>query len=128
MPEKFVERVAEAAGRRGFLKTMSAASAAFALGLFRIQGAKASGGPCSAGTIKVACCCLYKDPTTCTYGDCGCQWAWPCTEPGPDPRQRCGSSTYSCKECYVNPKPPDSDCVGDVKCSEAKLTKTYPPC
>ena len=126
MAERLFERLAEAASRRSFLRTMSTASAAFALGLMGIQGSEASGKPCTDGLFKLHCCCLAKNPSTCAYEFCGCEWSWPCIEVGPT-GQRCGGSRYSCKECYVEDHPQGS-CTGPFKCSKAELAQTYPPC
>ena len=125
MSEKLTEKLFEVAGRRRFLRTLSGASAALALGVFSIRTANASI-PCPPGLVKVGCCCLYKDPSTCTYGDCGCQWSWGCNETGPT-GQRCGGARWTCKECYYNPPPPNSDCVNPVKCSDTSSVP-FPPC
>ena len=147
MSEKLINRIVATVGRRGFLGTISAASAAFVLGLFKIQGASASGVPCGPGTFPVGPCCLFFDPRTCTYGDCGCEWVWKhvasgfgslssdsVTDPsgGRQPEhedrispkiifdlERC--RLYSCKECYAAPgtSGTDCNCTGPAKCSKA---------
>lgn len=129
MSEKFLEKLAEAAGRRSFLKTLSQGSAALALGLLSIRGAEGSGLPvsCSPGLFTSGCCCLFVNPSTCTYGGCGCEWSWPCTQPGAS-GFRCGSKSYLCKECYALPKPAEGDCIGAAKCSKAQLTFVAPIC
>jgi hypothetical protein len=72
MSEKFVERVSEAVGRRGFLVRLSAAAAALALGLF--QTAQAGIEPiCPTGLMPVGCCCLCRDPRSCSFSDCACE-------------------------------------------------------
>jgi hypothetical protein len=79
MSEKLADRIAAAVGRRGFMATLSAASAAFVLGVFKPQNVKAGvqGLPqCGPGTFPVGACCLAFDPRFCTYGDCGCEWVW----------------------------------------------------
>ena len=144
MSEKLVDKIAASISRRGFLGTLSAASAALVVGLFKIQGASASGIACGPGLFNVGCCCLFLDPRTCTYADCGCQWVWTCIEGGLAPTtQPPGNGRghgrgnddpepslpinpvpcrrYSCKECYVDPNP-DQFCTGAVKCSKATFT------
>jgi hypothetical protein len=114
MSEKFVEKLTEAVSRRGILKTMSAAAAALVLGLFDVAHA----GGCPAGTVAVGCCCLCKLPSTCTYGNCACQWIWTCdTQIGEIPLCR----RYTCKECFTNPTPCDDDPAScpNAKCSRA---------
>ena len=79
MSEKLADRIAAAVGRRGFMATLSAASAAFALGVFKPLSVKAGvqGLPdCGPGTVRVGACCLIHDPRSCTYGSCGCEWVW----------------------------------------------------
>ena len=136
MAEKLIEKLGETAGRRGFMKTLSAASAALALSMFKVQTSKASV-VCAPGLFTVGCCCLFKDPRGCTYSDCACEWSWACMDSAaaiaPHPAsgihgrwvfpEKC--KRYSCKECYRNPDT-GSGCVGDVKCSKA--TYSTVPC
>lgn len=143
MSEKLVDRITASIGRRGFLGTLSAASAALVVGFFRIQGAKAGVGvnpDCGPGLFPVGCCCLLLDPRTCTYGDCACEWVWTCITStfGPEtetsdpsngrqpehedritpkiPIDPLSCRRYSCKECYSL-----SSCIA-AKCSKATFT------
>lgn len=150
MSEKLIDRITASISRRGFLGTLSAASAAFIVGLFKIQGASASGIPCQPGLFTVGCCCLFKDPRTCSYSDCGCEWVWTCIEGGGfAPITESGGNgqghgrgqgaggpapllpvdpvpcrRYSCRECYIDPNPNQS-CTGAVKCSKATFTTIW---
>jgi hypothetical protein len=138
MSEKLIEKIAASISRRGFLGTLSAASAALALGMFKIQGASASGITCNPSLFQVGCCCLFLDPRTCSYSGCGCEWVWTCIEHlapesvwekddqqgGDDPKlpiDPVPCRRFSCKECYVNPMP-NQTCTGPVKCSKATFT------
>src|SRR4026208_2192143 len=79
MSEKLADRITAAVGRRGFMATLSTASAAFVFGVFKPLSIKAGvqGLPeCGPGTVRVGACCLIHDPRTCTYGSCGCGWGW----------------------------------------------------
>lgn len=84
MPRNFVERVGNAIERRAFLRRMVAAAAALAAGVLGIPRANAS--------ITVLCCRLCKDPFSCTYANCGCEWAWCCCHHG--------NKLYNCYECW----------------------------
>jgi hypothetical protein len=145
MSTKLVDRLAATIGRRGFLGTLSAASAALVVGFFRIQGARAGVGvnpDCPPGLFQVACCCLALDPRSCSYSGCGCEWVWTCIDAStsefagvasvhqPAQHERIQPNIpidpmvcrrYSCKECYYDPAPAGS-CTGSFKCSKATYT------
>ncbi len=147
MSEKLVDRIAASIGRRGFLGTLSGASAAFIVGFFRIQGASAGVGlppDCPSDTFTVGCCCLFFDPRSCSFSNCGCEWVWICYSSTSAPETIDPSSSkdqpedernilgdpeacrrYSCKECYIAPNPPQQ-CTGEAKCSKATFTTV--PC
>ena len=142
MSEKLVNRIAAKIGRRGFLGTLSAAAAAFTVGLFKIQGARAGVGvpvDCPPGLFRVGCCCLALDPRSCSYSSCGCEWVWTCidasstegsisAQPGQYSRVQPNipidpmvCRRYSCKECYYD-SAPSPNCTGAFKCSKATYT------
>lgn len=124
MSEKFVERLSEAVGRRGFVRTLSAAAAAIVLGLFKTEGAGASPFPCGTpGLFPVACCCLCRDPRTCAYSGCSCEWSWTC-ETGIGGAGGDFCRRYTCRECYT--VTPCGDSCSNIKCSRA--TYTTIPC
>ena len=152
MSEKLADRIAAAVGRRGFMATLSAASAAFVLGVFKPLSVKAGvqGLPdCGVGTFRVGACCLAMDPRSCTYGDCACEWVWkrvtnewapeepPKETPGvghdkehdikikPNMPIEVGSCRrYSCWECYTagTVSGENCNCSGSIKCSRATFT------
>lgn len=106
MAKELLERLYGRVDRRTAIGRLLLGSAAFAAGLFGIApGAYAC----------AACCSLCKDPTTCTYGPCGCQWSWACcdgVQPGTGWR-------WSCKECYPADPPCDCCSCSAVSCSAA---------
>lgn len=112
MPEEIVEKFDKVAGRRSFLVKLSAAAAALVMSLFNIRGAQAQ------TLFPVACCTLCKDPRTCTYGGCVCQWFWQCFM---------GDGTvcqiFTCWECYGEDVTGacEGGCAG-IKCSRATYT------
>jgi len=115
--EKIIEKLTQAVSRRRFLTRLSAAAAAFALGVLGLSDVAHAG--CPPGTVRVACCCLCKRPGTCVYGSCACQWSWPCEwTDGSVCRE------YTCWECYssqgswCDPDGPDGAC-NQAKCSRA---------
>ncbi len=151
MSEKLIDRITATVGRRGFLGTFSAATAAFVVGFFRIQGAKAGVGinpDCVAGLFPVGCCCLALDPRSCTYGGCACEWVWKCITStfGPEtptndpsaghqpehedrvkpflPIEPTACRRYSCWECYSGPGTSGESCTctGGITCSKATFT------
>lgn len=151
MSEKLADRIAAAVGRRGFLATLSAASAAFVLGVFKPPSVKAGvqGLPdCGPGTFAVGACCLAKDPRTCTYGGCACEWVWKrvTNEWGPETETKDPSAghqperevrinpsipiepstcrRYSCWECYNGggTSGETCSCTGSITCSKATYT------
>lgn len=155
MSEKLADRIAAAAGRRGFLATLSAASAAFVLGVFKTPSVQAGvqGLPqCGPGTFPVGACCLAKDPRSCTYGGCACEWVWKrvTNEWGPEeeprktkdnpgggldreheiritpkfPIEPSSCRRYSCWECYTEGTVSGEtcNCGGTITCSKATFT------
>ena len=136
MPETLIARLSEAVGRRGFLRTVSAASAALTMGVLNIKTTEASGIDCGPTLFNVGCCCVCLDPRTCSYSDCVCEWSWTCTHYlGPEPIDQppdkdappdsepklpinpCPCQRFTCKECYSAA----TVCVGctGIKCSKA---------
>jgi len=153
MSEKLADRIASAVGRRGFLATLSAASGAFVLGVFNTPSVKAGvqGLPdCGPGTFPVGACCLAKDPRSCTYGGCACEWVWkrvtnewspetdsrdkdPSAEHQPEhevriqpnfPIEPSTCRRYSCWECYTEGtvSGENCNCGGSITCSKATFT------
>ena len=152
MSEKLADRIAAAVGRRGFMATLSAASAALVFGVFKPLSVKAGvqGLPdCGPGTFPVGACCLAMDPRTCTYGGCACEWVWkrvtnqwgPATEtntnPGAEhqperdvrikpnmPIEPGACRRYSCWECYTagTVSGENCNCSGSITCSRATYT------
>jgi hypothetical protein len=132
MSEKFVEKLGEVVGRRSIIRTLSAASAAFALGLFDFRKAEASGpAPCFDPTVfQVACCCLCKDPRSCNCDGTVCSWTWTCNAKEwigrtrlPDPSDPSGWTCrrYTCRECY-SAGACHGGCDANIKCSRATYT------
>lgn len=108
---EIIEKLTEAVGRRRFLGKVASAAAAVVLTVVGIDSARASG-----GLIEVECCSLCKDPTTCTYGNCACQWKWPCGSGG-------GAGCFLCWECYFQTGP---HCTSDDGCEFAKCSRVTP--
>jgi hypothetical protein len=112
--ETLVEKVTELVSRRHILTRLPAAAAAFVLGVFSLSGVTHAA--CPGGLFALLCCCLCKNPGTCTYSNCACEWFWPCDH-------RIGQNCYEveCWECFTNPTP----CSGSpTACPNAKCSKT----
>jgi hypothetical protein len=102
MSKTVIRVVEDLTGRRAFLKKASMVGGALLAGIF---GATHKAEACS------VCCTLIKNPSTCTWGPCGCVWAWMCPYQ-PD------CIWYWCEECFP---PPQLICDGssfaNVTCS-----------
>lgn len=113
MSETLVDKLTEALGRRRFLGKVASATAAVVLAVVGINTASASD-----GQVQIECCFLCKNPATCSYTGCVCQWSWPCSSGG--------TSCFHCKECYTQtgnwciPSPGVNNCNEHVKCSKAQ--------
>ncbi len=84
MGSNFFDYLAEAVSRRTVLKKLVQGAGAVGLGILGIQEAKA--------LVAYLCCNLCKNPGSCTYGNCTCEWCWTCSHTD--------GCTYSCDECY----------------------------
>jgi hypothetical protein len=112
--EKLVEKLTEVVSRRSMLKRLSAVTATFLLGVFSFS--KVVEAACPTGLYQLLCCCLCKNPGTCTYENCACEWDWECP-------WRIGQNCYDilCRECFIEPTP----CNGSQSaCSNAKCSLT----
>jgi hypothetical protein len=113
MVRNLLEHLAEVTSRRGFLNSAISAAGAVALVLVGVKPGYATG-----TTYPVACCHLAKDPATCTYGNCSCEWHWPCSLNNGDGT----CSHYLCYECYsasVCPGSATSNSKTGAICSKA---------
>ena len=94
MPDRLFDYLVEVASRRTILKRAVQAAGAVGLSLLGVREAEA--------LFSAACCSLYRDPSSCTYANCACEWCWTC----------CVSSSgciYACDECFSPHK-----CVPDM--------------
>jgi hypothetical protein len=118
MLRSLFEHVGEATSRRGFLNSAASAAGAIALALLGVRPAYANG-----TTFPVACCHLAKNPATCSYSGCSCEWSWPCAVNNGDHT----FDHYACKECYsssVCPGAATNDDKTGAKCSKAAFLFT----
>ncbi len=108
MWDSLVEQLSDMVSRRAFLKRIAQAGAALGLALVGLHDAR--------GVVAVKCCVLCINPSTCTYGNCACEWCWTC-------RDTTDGSWYRCDECYSQPgrwcnnrTKPGCACQACVKC------------
>jgi hypothetical protein len=127
MDHKIVEFIEQSLRRRAFLGKLCAATTALMTGvLFGPETAEAN------PIFADKCCRLCKDPATCSYSGCTCEWSWQCC-------QTCHPERWRCDECIVtligSCAPPcqtntacgkKAICPG-VKCSKRELVSNTCP-
>jgi hypothetical protein len=113
MLQAISERLANSLDRRSFLSRAAYATGAMALTLLGVTPAYA--------TFDILGCNLCKNPATCSYDSCACEWSWPGTAVPDDTGCR---DFYICFECYTSSGCPAAGGCNGVKCSKLEYDHT----
>lgn len=123
MSRKVFEIIEDTMNRRVLLQRMAAALSALLVGVL--------GAPklAYATTFQENCCQLCKNPASCSYSGCTCEWSWMCCFP-PNPCVQ-DWRKFKCHECIQTPINPcklpcwnDADCGNYAQCPGVKCSKS----